>query len=93
MKERAAEVSKGKLLSQDVCLAFERECRRKAVLRVREDERGEADRAVSLVENGLVEVEALFVELMTFCSGDLERAGWVRAEISSTALRWPKMAA
>lgn len=58
--EGAVEVSEGELLLEDLCWVFEEESRRKAVSGVSEHEVGKVGEVDSLVEEGCVEVEALF---------------------------------
>lgn len=60
VKRSVVEVSESKLLLEDVCLVFEKDSRREAVLRVREYEDGEDGEADSLFEKGCMELEAMF---------------------------------
>lgn len=69
IEEDVVELGDDELLLEDVCRVSQEKDRRKAVLRICEDGRGEAAGAVSLVEKGCMEVEALFLGI----DGVLER--------------------
>lgn len=60
MGEGSPEVSKIRLLFQNLCRVFEKQGTKKAVLGVREDEGGEASEGDLLIERECVQVEALF---------------------------------